>query len=163
PNATLVVDSSRPEIDRHWYDAVILRRGIIPNAEQRYWLKKADIVICGGGALLADNSCRLLVPYWFFLLAYVKKILRKPLMVWANGLVLETSLGQLLAKHALNFADCITVRDIGSYNLCKMLGVSSPYEQTADPAMLLSPGPKEDGEAILKAEGIPMDRPIFCI
>lgn len=163
PEVTLVVDSSRADVDRHWFDAVVLKRSLIPNRTQREWLRKADLVICGGGALLADNSCRLLVPYWFFYLAYVKWVLRKPLMIWAHGLVLETALGKWLGRHALNMADCITVRDAGSFRLCEALRVRPPYEQTADPAILISPGTREEGESVLRDANIPCDRPLICL
>ncbi len=163
PTATLVFASDCPEIDRNWYNAIVLRASLLPNSDQRRWMKKADIIVCGGGALLADNSCRVLVPYWFFLIFYCKMILRKPVMIWANGIVLETQLGKFFGKLALNLADRITVRDAGSYNSCKELGIKKPYEQTADPGVLLSPAAREEGQAILAAEGIPQDKPLFCI
>jgi polysaccharide pyruvyl transferase WcaK-like protein len=163
PAATLVLDSSRPEVDQLWFKALVLKRSLIPNRAQRHWLRQADIVICGGGALLADNSCRLLVPYWLVYLAYVKWILRKPLMLWAHGLVLETPIGRFLGRHALNLADCITVRDSGSLRTCQDLWVRPPCQQTADPAILISPGTRADGEAVLRAERIPLDRPLICL
>ncbi len=163
PNVQLVFDSAQYGRDQEWYDVLILKRSIIPNKQQRIWLKKADIVIVGGGALLADNSCRLLVPYWFLYIFYVKKLLGKPVMIWANGLILQTRAGKWLGRLALNMADYITVRDIGSLHTCQELKIERPTEQTADPAILLTAGDKSEGEAILKAEGIPTDRPIICL
>lgn len=162
PHAKIVFDSFRPQIDAAWYDATVVKRHAFPIGRQLYWLKKADIVIWGGGALIADNSCRLLVPHWLLQMLFVKKILRKKVMAWAHGIVLETKLGATLGRIALNQADLITVRNQNSFDALQKLKLRPPIHLTADPGILLAASPAQTGKDILKREHI-SGRPLIAI
>lgn len=162
PDAQIILDSHRPEVDRGWFDAIVLARKLVPGREQREWLRRADVVIWGGGALLADNNCRTMVPYWLAMISYVRLVHKKPIMAWAQGLVLETAAGRTLAALALRMADEVTVRDSNSAATLRKIGISR-FEQTADPAVLLNPAPAEAGAEILRRRGVPQDRPVICI
>jgi polysaccharide pyruvyl transferase WcaK-like protein len=132
--------------------------------EQREGLKRADLVVWGGGALLADNACRTLVPFWFLVITYVKLVLRKPVVTWAHGLVLNTRLGRLLARRTLEMTDSITVRDANSLEAAVNCGVPRErVRKTADPAITLAPGPTSAGRKILADLGISLTRPVFVI
>lgn len=155
PGADITLDSYEARRDRGWYDARIVKRSRYFLSLPQFWyLWRADTVIWGGGALIADNSGRLLVPYWLAIILTVRLLLGKPVMAWAQGIVLETKLGTLLGALALNLATIVTVRDRGSYALLAKLRLLPPLRRTADPAILLTPSSKETGEALLAANGI---------
>lgn len=164
PQADITFDSYRPQVDHHWYDARVVRRGLLLSWDQINYLKQADIVVWGGGALLADNACRTLIPYWLVIIAFVKLILRKPVIAWGHGLVIETKIGAFLARLALNLVDVVTVRDVTSYRTLQQLGVHRPAQQLTDPAILIRPAPTATGQAILAEQGIDLtQRPLLCL
>ncbi len=63
PDADITVCSDRPDIDKSWYGVTIVPRGMPCSLRLFHALKKADVVVWGGGALIADNAGRLLIPY----------------------------------------------------------------------------------------------------
>lgn len=165
PHAVISYDSYRPQVDRNWYDAHVVRRGWLLSWPQWKALRAAHVVVWGGGALIADNSCRTLIPMWVFILFVTKIILRKPILAWAHGTVIQTNLGRWLAKIAYALTDVITVRDQNSLVAVKRLKVRRPLRQTADPALLLKGNSAAEGESILRAEKIPVGsgRPLIAI
>ena len=159
PGAQIVIDSYRPEVDSKWYDAIVIKRGFFLTWQQWQYLKRADVVVWGGGALIADNSCRTIIPYWLAVITLIKKVLRKPVMAWAHGLVVETKLGAVLAKLTLNQVDMITVRDGDSMRTLQRIGATRPpHYLTADPAMLIKPSSYEVGERLLIKAGVTLGR-----
>lgn len=150
PKAELILDSYRAEIDRSWYNAKVLRRGAFLSWEQIKGLAKADVVVWGGGALIADNSFRLLIPLWMAIIAFIRFVLRKPVIAWAHGVVLETKLGRVLARHIYSWIDVITVRDKNSLEAVRRLGnIGTPVHLTADPAILIQPLSPQVGAKVL--------------
>lgn len=165
PDARITVDSRRPEVDQTWYGVEVAKRRLPLSAEQVKYLKQCDVVVWGGGALLADNASCVKIPYWVTVIGFIKWVLRKPVMAWAQGLVLTTAFGSLLARLALDWADLVTVRDQNSFRTLERIGATQPsYYLTADPAVLAQASSPEVGRRILLAEGVPMDdRPLFVI
>lgn len=157
PNTQIVIDSYRPEVDQRWYDALVLKRGVFLTLEQWRYLKRADVVVWGGGALIADNSCRTIIPYWLVVITLIKVILRKPVMAWAHGLVVETKLGAVLARLTLNQVDMITVRDKDSLLTLQKIGATKPpHYLTADLGLLIKPSSRAVGESLLSEAGVPV-------
>lgn len=165
PGAEITCDSFRAAVDRDWYPAHVVQRGMFLSKDQVTGLARADVVVWGGGALLADNAARTLVPYWLGIIGFVKRVLRKPIMAWAQGLVLQTRLGRLLAREALQMTDLITVRDRNSWETLQRLGpLNVPAEQTADPAILIEPADARRGAEMLRSLGArPGEEPIFAV
>lgn len=158
PQAEIVFDSYRPEVDKKWYKATIIKRGLFLTWQQWGYLRKADIVIWGGGALIADNSCRTIIPYWLVVITLIKKVLRKPVMAWAQGIVIETKIGAILGRLTLNQVDLITVRDEDSFNtLQRIKAIKPPHFLTADPAILLETSSVEVGKKLLRKVGVPLN------
>ncbi len=154
PTAQITLDSFAPEQDQQWFDATVLKRGTVPSKTQRRAMREADVIIWGGGALLADNACRTLVPYWCLMIFYTKFILRKKICAWAHGVVLETRTGKFFAKIALRCVDRITVRDQNSFQTIEGLKVKNlKMRQTADPAVALTAAGRDEGEKILAETG----------
>lgn len=164
PKAKITVDSYRPQQDKNWYDAKVIKRGLLLNWQQIKNIKKSDFVVWGGGALLTDNASRIKIPYWFFIIFFIRFILQKHIMTWAQGLIIDTSLGKFFGRLTFNMTDLITVRDNNSYAALKRLKVKPPHFKTADPAVLIQPGTPQQGRDILKKEQIPFEtKPIFAI
>jgi len=163
---TIYVDSYRPEVDKFWYNADrTIRRGLILSREQVKYIKKADLIVWGGGALLADNASIVKIPYWFFVIWFIRKILGKPIMAWAHGLVISSRLGKLFGRAVLNLTALVTVRDLTSFQTLKDIGVDvPPLHLTADAATIIVPSNSEAAKLIFEAEGIPFsDRPLIAI
>lgn len=162
--ARIIVGSYRADVDREWYDAEIVPRGKIFSRSLLKAIQESDAVIFGGGALIADNGGRLLIPYWLAVIAFVRFVLKKPVMAWAHGIMLETKTGKFLARPLLNMMESITVRDHDSLDQLRALKLKICPELTADPAILMEPDPPQCGEEILQAQGIIKDRrPLFAI
>lgn len=163
PGTEISVGSYRADVDRNWYDAKVIDRGRFFSWAMLREIRTCDAVIWGGGALIADNGGRLLIPYWLGVITFVRCVLRKPVMMWAHGIVTETQLGRMFARILLRFPDMVTVRDLESLETAKALGCSRCI-LTADPAILLRPESVERGKEILREQGIPEDdRPLFAI
>lgn len=165
PDAHIVVDSYRPECDRVWYNAEVIRRGLFLSLEQIKKLRKADVVVWGGGALLADNASRIKIPYWVLVIGFIKWVLRKPIMVWAQGLVIDTKMGATLSKVLFNWTDLITTRDENSFKTLQRIGATrQQHFMTADPAVLVQASSPKVGRHILETEGVKNDgKPLFVI
>lgn len=153
PDALLTVCSDRAATDRKWYGVNVVPRGMPCSWALFRALVQADLVIWGGGALIADNAGRLLIPYWLLLICFVKIVLRKPVIAWAHGLVITTRTGALLGRMALTLCDKVTVRDEGSLRTARRLGITAV--RTADPAVLFRPADADTGRSLLQGAGIP--------
>ena len=165
PEASIVADSYRPQVDQGWYDVRMIRRGRFLTFEQIRYLRKARVIVWGGGALLADNASRIKIPYWFLVIGFLKWVLRKPVMAWAQGLVIATPLGTVLGRMVLNAVDLVTVRDRCSLEILRRIGVNhTRHFMTADPAVLVRASSPEAGRRVLEAEGIRINgRPLFAV
>lgn len=165
PESRITVGSYRAEVDRLWYDADVVPRGFFCSRAARKAIKESDVVIWGGGALIADNACRLLVPFWWLQLLLIKHVLKKPVMAWAHGIVTETRIGAWIGRKAYALVDRITVRDAGSMSKLRAMDIITPaHVQTADPAVLLESASVRTCESILESEGIPLrDRPLMIV
>jgi polysaccharide pyruvyl transferase WcaK-like protein len=164
PDADITLDSFDPEVDACRYGVRVVKRALFLSREQFDCLKRADAVIWGGGALLADNACMTLVPWWYVMLVVVKGLLKKPVMAWSHGVVLETAAGRFFAARALNSVDIISVRDRNSLETVNRLHLKQPAVLTADPVVCLQPSAAERGRELLAANDVPQDgRPLIGI
>lgn len=127
-------------------------------------LRDAQLVISGGGSLLQDvTSTRSLLYY----LALMKLafILKKPVMIYANGIgPINKTFNRRLTKWILERVDLITLRDKGSLDFVKSIGVKNDRIMvTADPVFTLNPAEKERIKEILRIEGIDTSRQLIGI
>lgn len=146
PHCKITTSSFKPEQDAQWYKANIVPRGkYILNQAERTAIAQSDIVIWGGGALIADNSCRSLIVFWAIQICMVRFWLRKPVMAWAHGVIVNTKLGRLFAKIPYSLCQVITVRDSNSLNAIKCISpkLVQKTTQTADPAILIQKSPHQ--------------------
>jgi polysaccharide pyruvyl transferase CsaB len=106
----------------------------------RQALRSCDLLLSGGGSLLQDTtSVRSLVYYlWVVRMGLHARV---PVMFYAQGIgPLRRPLSRMLTRVVANRVACITVRDPGSADLLREIGVvRPPLEVTADPAFALTP------------------------
>lgn len=164
PNADLVTESYEPERDRHWYPARIVKKGWLLNWQQLKEIYHADIIVWGIGAVVADNSCRTLIPFWMLVIAICKYVFGKTIFGWAHGIVIRTEPGSFFAQFLLSWPDALTVRDQNSLDTVHRVTRGRVHAHlTGDAGILISPASKERAEELLKEHEIPLDRPIIAI
>ena len=164
PQARIVYASYRADVDARRYPCEVIQRPLLFSLSFFRALRGADVVVWGGGALIADNGGAFLIPYWLALIAAVRRVLRKPVMAWAHGLVVETRIGAFLGRLALRIPDTVTVRDAHSWETLERIGARRRSSHlTADPAILTVAESREAGEAILRREGVQSGREVFAV
>ncbi|MEK4951681.1 polysaccharide pyruvyl transferase CsaB [Bacillus sp. FSL W8-1127] len=100
------------------------------NKQKVQALKKADLLISGGGGLLQDTyPTKFLfgpLPY-YLLIVFLAKLCGAKVMFFSQGIgPVNTTWGKILMKVFANMADFITVRDPFSKELLHKLGVNRP-------------------------------------
>ncbi len=138
-------------------------------------ISQADLVIVGGGGLFYDCNFHLNVNdffkgrhygiLFFLYLALLAKMLGKPVMLYGVGigpLLLPST--RRLVSFVLNRMDVISLRDAESSMELKRLRVNSPeIAVTVDPAIGLTPAPKERVVEILREKKISLEKPLIGI
>ena len=102
-------------------------------------LKKADLLISGGGSLLQDVTGPFTIPYYLSIVT-LAKILGKPVMFYAQGVgPVNRGFSKTLVRLVADRADAITLRDEESKEILHQIGVRRPpITVTADPVFGLS-------------------------
>lgn len=151
PGLRIIVLSAKPEKTARQYGVEAVDR--LSLSAVFSVLKKADLLISGGGSLLQDVTGPLTIPYYLGVVA-IAKLLGKKVMFYAQGIgPINGFAGKVLVKLIANRADIITLRDTASLDLLRRLGVSKPYiEVTADPVFA------SDIEDKMKACSIPAEQ-----
>jgi polysaccharide pyruvyl transferase CsaB len=127
-------------------------------------LGRADLLMFGGGSLLQDvSSSRSLIYYLG--LVILAKLRGKPVMFYAQGIgPITRPLGRALVPLVVNRVDRITVRDPEAADALRRLGVHRPpITVTADAALALGPSNPEWGDALLREDGVDVDRPLIGV
>ncbi|RKD23832.1 polysaccharide pyruvyl transferase CsaB [Ammoniphilus oxalaticus] len=102
-------------------------------------LRQTDLLIMGGGSLLQDATSPRSVMYYLSIVT-MAKLLNKPVIFYAQGFgPISHPVSKWLIKRIVNKVDVITVRDQGSADDMKQLGVTRPIHITADPAVMIHP------------------------
>lgn len=102
-------------------------------------LKQTDLLIMGGGSLLQDATSPRSVIYYLSIVT-IAKLLNKPVIFYAQGFgPISHRFSKLLIRWIVNKVDVITVRDEGSAEDMKRLGVRRPIHISADPAIMIRP------------------------
>ncbi len=152
-NIGIVVLSNNPSKTEKVYNVKAVNRFKIFDVIRA--MKETDLFISGGGSLLQDiTSNRSL---WYYLLTMkLAHILRKPFMVYANGIgPIDNRLNRKLTKNILNKAEFITLRDEDSKKFVDSLGVENKKVLvTADPVFTLNPSDDSRIDEILRGEDI---------
>ncbi|MCC5909088.1 MAG: polysaccharide pyruvyl transferase CsaB [Clostridiaceae bacterium] len=117
-------------------------------------IKKADIVISGGGSILQDVTSSRSLMYYLGII-YLAKKMGKKVMFYGNGFgPINRNFNKKIAAHIINRVDAITVRDYQSKELMQSLGIHKKIEVTADVTFHMDLLSKEETDKILKQEKI---------
>jgi len=119
-------------------------------------LRDADLLLSGGGSLFQDVTSPQSVFYYaaIVLMAWLRG---KKICLYGQGIgPLNRRISRLLVKKVVELADLVTVRDPGSLQELRSLGVKRPVHVTADPVLGLTipEGATARGEELLGAAGI---------
>ena len=126
-------------------------------------MKKADMLISGGGTLIQDRTSTKSLLYYLTIIRMAKEHGLK-VMLYSNGIgpLLKDSNKQY-TKKVLNKVDLITLRDNESLQTLQSIGVNEPKIMvTADPALTLKIPDKSIGKKILHEVKVP-DRRLMGI
>lgn len=114
-------------------------------------MRRADAVISGGGGLFQDTtSCR--PPLYYGGVVQLAGAVGRPYVILSQGLgPLHGGLSRWIAGRALRGAAHVSLRDAGSVDLARALGVRRPIATAPDLALGLEPPPPDPGDRIVVA------------
>lgn len=142
PKAEFVVLSGYPEKTEQLHQLPAIDR-------MKPWqvfkvLRKADLLISGGGSLFQDVTGPRSLPYYISVVA-LAKMLGKPVIFYAQGVgPIKRPFSRFLMRWWGNKVEMITLRDEQSKHLLAELGVTRPpIYVTADPVFTLDPSPEQ--------------------
>ena len=114
---------------------------------------RADAVLSGGGGLLQDVTSSRSLGYYLGVLRFAR-LLRKPVVVFAQSLGPLSDIGEERVRHALHGVP-LGLRDQPSLELAARLGL--PAQAVADTALLLPPCDPSRPDAAGTGAGEPAD------
>lgn len=160
PDIKITVLSGNPADTRRRHGVNAIYRLNYP--EIALALMKSDLLISGGGSLLQDVTSDRSLYYYLSIMMLAKK-LGKPVMLYAQGIgPVRGKLARGAMRYIGNMVDLITVRDEGSREELKYLGVSKPpLYVTADPVLAMHPVDNQIGRAILRQAGADTAAPVI--
>ena len=152
PDVKMVVFSADPRHTRRAYGVEAVSRTNLPAIIRV--LRKADLLISGGGGLLQDATGPRSIPYYLGIIR-LAMLLQTKVAVYAQGLgPLRSGRSRFWVKKVLSGVDWLSVRDHASARLLAELGVKRDITVTADPVFFLDPEPRKEVETYWKAYGI---------
>lgn len=127
-------------------------------------MRSMDVLVSGGGSLLQDVTSKRSIAYYLGLIWLAKKIFRKKVMIYSQGIGPVTQkYNRLLVERILNSVDIINVRDEKSKQELMEIGVRKEIVVTTDTVFSI-PGPSlERGRQILWKIDRKKDRPYVGI
>jgi len=127
-------------------------------------MKKAELLISGGGTLIQDRTSS--KSLWYYLYVIKSALANNvKVMLYSNGIgPLEKASNKVKARDVLNKVNMITLRDNMSLDELRDIGVTNPNAiVTADPAFNLGVVGTQTGKQILEKAGIPTDRKLIGV
>lgn len=162
PGAQITVISGNPADTRRRHGVAAVYRLNYPEITRI--LLRSDLLISGGGSLLQDVTSDRSLYYYLSIMLLAKK-LGKPVMLYAQGIgPVRGGMARAAMRCVGNMVDLITVRDEGSHEELKSLGVKvPPIHVTADPVLALHPVDRDIGRVILRQHGLEGASPLLGI
>ncbi len=154
PDITVTVLSKTPEETAKDYGVTSVYR--YNCFKVRREMKKAKLLLFGGGSLLQDVTSAKSIKYYLGILHMAQSCGIKT-MLYANGIgPIDRKFDRYLAKKVLNKVDVITLRDDRSDEELKKLNVTKPkIIITADPAFTIETDTPVSGEYFRRRAGVP--------
>ncbi len=157
PGFQPVVLSADPHFTARTYDVESVNRWNFGEVKEA--LRRADILISGGGSLLQDVTGIKSLGYYLGVI-WLARALGKPVVFYAQGIgPVNGSLGRKMVAFTANGVKAITVRDDESRIDLLEMGVKKEIKVTADPVLGLDPEkvPAQPGRVILKDSGVSVE------
>ncbi len=154
PDLPLWVMTRKPKEVKKQYRAGAVYTFNVPGFCRR--MAKSRLYVNGGGSLVQDVSSRRSLLFYLFTLSAAKRLGCRVMMYGCGIGPVNSSSGQKQTAKVINHSvDAITLRDRGSLDTLKKLGVSRPeIVLAADPALTLPAAPPETADALLAAAGL---------
>jgi len=154
----LTVLSPKPKETRRQFGVDAVYRFNLPAVFLR--LRKAKLLITGGGNLIQDETSTQSLLY-YLLLINTARFLGVKNMLYGKGIGPVNRRGNIgRVRRSIDKVDLITLREGGSLNVLKEIGITKPeIHVTADAAFALPPS--EGGDVNLLELGI--SKPFFCV
>lgn len=152
PDLRTIVLSAAPSQTRADHSVEALQRWNL--REVLPAMRRSDLFVSGGGGLVQDaTSWR--SPLYYLGLIGAARLLRKPVMIYAQGIgPLRHRVNVELARRLFSAACAITVRDEHSAQWLRRHRVRTPVTVTADPSLALDPAPDTHVTRLLEAESV---------
>jgi len=127
-------------------------------------LRRADVLVSGGGSLLQDKSSTRSIIYYLSIIR-LAKWMRKPVMLYANGIgPVDKPRNRRRVKRVISRVDVLTLREESSREELLCIGVPErAMHVTADPIFLLDVQDETLAERTLREAGVPGDKPLIGI
>ena len=152
PGVEIVVLSADPGYTSMAYGVESISRTHLPSVMGT--LRRADLLISGGGGLLQDITSFRSVAYYLSIME-AALCMGKKVAVFAQGMgPLRHPLALRWVKRVLNKVDLVSVRDSLSASFLGELGIKKNVRITADPVFSFKPASAEEIETFWKAEGL---------
>lgn len=162
PNLTFTVLSKTPEETARVYGVHAVSRYNFLEVWRE--MKKAKMLLFGGGSLLQDVTSSKSLLYYLGILCMAQKCGLKT-MLYANGVgpILKKR-NRFLCTKILNRTNLITLRDDKSDEELRALSVTAPeIIITADPAFTLDPAGALSGKYFTDMAGVPRDARLLVV
>ena len=149
----LTVLSNDPEETRQHYGLEAVSR--FHMAQVMGAMKNSDLLLFGGGSLFQDATSTRSLLYYLSVIRMAHQF-HKPVMLYANGIgPVKQNDNRRRVKKVVNRVDLVTLRDHGSANELKSMGITRPkVKVTADPVFYLAPASEERALELLDHAGI---------
>ena len=160
PQMKITVLSGNPEDTRRRHGVAAIFRLNYPDIIQA--LKNSDLLISGGGSLLQDVTSDRSLYYYLSIVMLAKK-LGKPVMLYGQGIgPVRGAMAKGAVRFIGNMVDLITVRDEGSRDELKYLGITQPpIHVTADAVLAMHPVDRQLGRSILRKHDLEGAAPLI--
>ncbi|RZT21553.1 polysaccharide pyruvyl transferase CsaB [Fictibacillus sp. BK138] len=133
PDIEIVVLSNDPEFTKRTYGVDAINRWQMKDVFAV--LKTSDGLISGGGSLLQDKTGMKSIPYYTGIMM-LARMAGKPFFIYSQGMgPIDKSVSQFLTRMMLKKAGKITLRDTGSIQLLKDIGLRNEMELVPDPVL----------------------------
>ncbi|CDZ74517.1 pyruvyl-transferase [Peptoniphilus sp. ING2-D1G] len=126
-------------------------------------IRKADMVLSGGGSLLQDVTSKKSILYYLGIL-FLAILFNKKTMIYSQGIgPIKLKRNRILTKYILSKVDFINVRDNQSHRELKELGINRDVLVTTDTVFGIKKIESAKGRQILDSIGVPRNRINICM
>ncbi len=156
PDVELIVFSFDPSHTSRTYGVEAVSRTHLPSVTRA--LRRADLLVSGGGGLLQDVTSIRSVPYYLGIME-MAMLLRTRVAVYAQGIgPLRNRFNCRWVKSVLSRVDFVSVRDRASAQFLAALGLKREIKITSDPVFFFEPPTREEVEAFWEAHDVKISR-----